>query len=56
LDIGVLKGDPETIAYVFWAAIHGLVVLKLADKLPPDRGFDELWGEMSRALNLGFGA
>lgn len=55
LDIGVLKGDRETIAYVFWAAIHGLVVLKLADKLPPDRSFDELWGEMSRALNVGFG-
>ncbi|HZC17061.1 MAG TPA: TetR/AcrR family transcriptional regulator [Caulobacteraceae bacterium] len=54
LDIGVLKGDPETIAYVYWAAVHGLVVLKLADKLPPDRSFDELWSEMSRALNAGF--
>jgi AcrR family transcriptional regulator len=56
LDIGLLKGDPQTIAYVFWAAIHGLVVLKLAGKLPPDHSFNELWGEMSRALNIGFRA
>ena len=33
LDAGRLVGDPEVIARVFWASIHGLVVLKLADKL-----------------------
>ncbi len=56
LDAGLLKGDPEVIAHVYWAAIHGLVVLKLADKLPPTLEFDTLWRELSHALNAGFRA
>src|ERR1043165_8836719 len=32
---GLLKGDPETIGMMFWAATHGAVVLELAGKLPP---------------------
>jgi len=55
LDAGQLVGDPEIIAHVCWAAIHGLVVLKLADKIAPHISFEELWQEMSRALNVGFG-
>ncbi len=55
LRAGVLVGDPEVIAHVCWAAIHGLVVLKLADKIAPHIEFDRLWMEMSRALNAGFG-
>jgi hypothetical protein len=31
------------------------VVLKLADKIAPHIGFDRLWQEMQRALNVGFG-
>ncbi len=54
LDAGLLKGDPDVIAHVFWAAVHGLVVLKLADKLTPGMAFDRLWREMFRALSLGF--
>jgi AcrR family transcriptional regulator len=52
---GQLVGDPEIIAHVCWAAIHGLVVLKLADKIAPHIEFELLWREMSRALNVGFG-
>jgi AcrR family transcriptional regulator len=52
---GQLVGEPEIIAHVCWAAIHGLVVLKLADKIAPHVSFDRLWQEMSRALNVGFG-
>ncbi len=55
LDAGQLVGEPEIIAHVCWAAIHGLVVLKLADKIAPHIAFDDLWQEMSRALNVGFG-
>lgn len=32
---GVLKGDPEQIGMMFWAAAHGAVVLELSGKLPP---------------------
>ena len=53
--VGQLVGEPEVIAHVCWAAIHGLVVLKLADKIAPHISFDQLWREMSRALNVGFG-
>lgn len=31
---GVMKGDPEEIGLMFWAATHGAVVLELAGKLP----------------------
>lgn len=47
-------GDPELIAHVFWAAVHGLVVLKLAGKLSPALNFDEIRDSMFRALALGF--
>jgi len=30
---GVLRGDPELIAHVFWSGVHGLVSLHVADKL-----------------------
>jgi AcrR family transcriptional regulator len=55
LRAGQLVGDPEIVAHVCWAAIHGLVVLKLADKIAPHISFDRLWQEMSRALNVGLG-
>jgi hypothetical protein len=42
------------IAHVYWAAIHGLVVLRLGDLISPKLEFDQLWREMWRALNAGF--
>jgi AcrR family transcriptional regulator len=54
LDAGLIAGDPEVIARVFWAAIHGLVVLKLADKLGPEVEFDVLRDATMRALSIGF--
>ncbi len=54
LDAGLLAGDPEVVAHVFWAAFHGLVVLKLADKIAPDVDFDRLWRELARSLTAGF--
>ena len=56
LDAGVIVGDPDVIAHVFWAAIHGLVVLKLGDMIDPSLEFDALWREMWRALGVGFSA
>lgn len=32
---GLMSGDPEQIGLMFWAAIHGAVILELAGMLPP---------------------
>ena len=32
---GLMHGDPEQIGLMFWAAIHGAVILELAGLLPP---------------------
>ncbi|HXL71308.1 MAG TPA: TetR-like C-terminal domain-containing protein, partial [Rhizomicrobium sp.] len=48
VDQGHYKGDPELIGHVFWASLHGLMVLHLAGKLDGD--FDGVLGEMDRVL------
>ncbi|HYM01344.1 MAG TPA: TetR/AcrR family transcriptional regulator [Stellaceae bacterium] len=40
---GALDGDPDLLGYVFWAAVHGLVVLHLAGKLPGKPDFQTLY-------------
>jgi AcrR family transcriptional regulator len=32
---GVMSGDPEQIGMMFWAAVHGAVVLELSGMIPP---------------------
>jgi len=32
---GIMAGEPEQIGLMFWAAIHGAVILELAGMLPP---------------------
>jgi len=39
---GLLAGDPDELAHVFWAAMHGLVTLHLANKLRLGRRLDAL--------------
>ncbi len=36
---GFLVGDPEMLGQIFWATVHGLVVLELAGKLKPKPDF-----------------
>lgn len=50
---GQVHGDPEVLGYVIWAAIHGLVVLRLAGKLPTKPDFQTLHSEMMRLLVAG---
>jgi AcrR family transcriptional regulator len=33
VDAGVFTGDPDELAHIYWAAMHGLVMLHLAGKL-----------------------
>ena len=37
---GAMEGDPQQIGLMFWAAIHGAVVLELAGKLPPGKAHE----------------
>jgi hypothetical protein len=50
---GILEGDPLTIGLVFWAALHGAVVLQLAGKLA-DFNFETIRGEIFRALFMAY--
>ena len=51
---GVVDGDPELIGRVFWASLHGAVVLKLSGKLGADYDFDRISGESFRVLFEGY--
>jgi AcrR family transcriptional regulator len=48
---GLLDGDPELLGHIFWATLHGAVMLQLAGKLECDVG--TLVGEAFRALSSG---
>ena len=50
---GVIEGDANEIALVFWAALHGLIVLRLAGKLSADVDFDHVRATMTGALGRG---
>jgi AcrR family transcriptional regulator len=36
---GFLAGDPDMLGQIFWAMVHGLIVLRLAGKLRPNPDF-----------------
>jgi len=36
---GILAGEPEMLGQIFWAMVHGLIVLQLAGKLRPNPDF-----------------
>jgi Tetracyclin repressor-like, C-terminal domain len=52
VDAGLLQGDPDLIGHIFWAMLHGAVMLQLAHKLDCD--FRRLVREAFRALIEGF--
>jgi AcrR family transcriptional regulator len=49
---GMLEGDPDLIGQVFWAMLHGALMLKFACKL--DRDFRAVLDKAFRALVTGF--
>ena len=55
VDAGHMKGDPEQIGAMFWAATHGVVVLEMAGKLPPGSAHD-LHHRLSSTLAKGLAA
>lgn len=56
VEAGVLVGDPVELGYVFWAAIHGLLVLELAGRIPANPGFEALRRRTLGALMRGLRA
>lgn len=53
VDAGFLAGDPAQLGQIFWAMVHGLVVLQLAGKLDPKPDFATLHAEAMRLLARG---
>ena len=53
IDDGVLRGDAGLIGQMFWAAIHGVVLLDMAGLLERGAGADALRREMMRTLFIG---
>jgi AcrR family transcriptional regulator len=53
VEAGIFKGDPELMGYVFWATLHGIVVLHLAGKLPARPDFRAIHREALRLLVQG---
>jgi hypothetical protein len=49
---GVFAGDPHEIGLMFWATVHGAVVLELAGMLPPG-GARDLYHALERTLGKG---
>lgn len=54
VDEGILEGDPDLMGYVFWASLHGAVVLQLAGKLGPQYDFSTITLESFRALSQSY--
>lgn len=46
-------GDPQLLGHVFWATMHGLIVLHLAGKLPAKPDFRAIQREAMRLLVAG---
>lgn len=51
IDAGKFAGDAGLIGHVFWAVLHGAIVLKLAGKLTPECDFDRISDEASRVMS-----
>ncbi len=53
IDEGVLRGEASLIGQMFWAAIHGVVLLDMAGLLARGAGASALRHEMMRTLFIG---
>jgi AcrR family transcriptional regulator len=53
VEAGIFVGDAKVLGYVFWATMHGLVVLHLAGKLPEKPDFRTIQQEAMRLLVAG---
>jgi AcrR family transcriptional regulator len=54
IEAGILEGDAELVGYVFWAALHGLVMLELSGNFPKGYSFAKVREATFRNLWQGF--
>src|SRR5436305_2789756 len=54
IEAGILEGDAELVGYVFWAALHGLVMLELSGNFPKHYSFAKVREATFRTLWHGF--
>jgi len=54
IDQGSVSGDADLIGHVFWSAIHGLLMLRLAGKID-EAAFERILHASMEALSRGFG-
>ncbi|MGE0668106.1 MAG: TetR/AcrR family transcriptional regulator [Sphingomonadales bacterium] len=50
---GILEGDPGKLSQLFWAGIHGVIVLHMAGKLVSGTSVEELYAMMVTTLGRG---
>jgi AcrR family transcriptional regulator len=50
---GLLEGDPEKLSQLFWAGIHGVIVLHLTGKLVAGTSVEDLYAMMVTTLMRG---
>jgi AcrR family transcriptional regulator len=53
VEAGIFVGDAQLMGHVFWATMHGLIVLHLAGKLPARPDFKAIRQEAMRLLVAG---
>ncbi|MEM7411340.1 MAG: TetR/AcrR family transcriptional regulator [Myxococcota bacterium] len=53
IDAGDLQGDPDVVAHLLWAGLHGLLSLHLAGKLRHGVSFEDLAQPMRTMLRVG---
>lgn len=51
---GLLEGDPTTLAHIYWAGMHGLILLRMAGKFSASPlNFEQLRHDMMRLITRG---
>lgn len=53
VDSGLLRGEPQQIAKILWASVHGLATLHLTGQLEGSTELDELLPFLTRTLRAG---
>jgi AcrR family transcriptional regulator len=53
IEAGVLEGEPEPIGRAYWAALHGLIVLRMSGRIESDEEFEQFRHETMRLITRG---
>jgi AcrR family transcriptional regulator len=53
IDAGLLEGEAEQIGRAYWAALHGLIMLRMSGRIASDEEFERLRRETMRLITRG---